>query len=167
MTRANPFLIVYGHKMYFAVSLRTALVILFWGDIPWSAILQRAAFSKTSSFQMMALLSPPIFLSWREPNPYRLSAHPFGYFCLFCLDGRQPTCAKESRKYLEKHIWQVPCSFAGADFCSGKAKLAESTAVFSRALTQHGRKSARQNRYVFDSCQLNHRKGRLFWWKLR
>lgn len=29
MTRANPFLIVYGHKMYFAVSLRTALVILF------------------------------------------------------------------------------------------------------------------------------------------
>jgi hypothetical protein len=25
----------------------------------------------------------------------------------------------------------------------------------SRALTQHGRKSARQNRYVFDSRQLN------------
>ena len=92
--------------------------------------------------------------SWREPNPYRLSARPSGYFRLFCLDGRQPTCAKESRKYLEKHIWQVPCSFAGADFCSGKAKLAENTAVLSRALTLHGRKSARQNRYVFDSRQL-------------
>ena len=37
-------------------------------------------------------------------------------------------------------------SFAGADFRSGKAKLAENTVVLSRALTQHGRKSARQNR---------------------
>ena len=46
------------------------------------------------------------------------------------------------------------CSFAGADFCSGKAKLEENTVVLSRALTQHGRKSARQNRYVFDSRQL-------------
>ena len=46
------------------------------------------------------------------------------------------------------------CSFAGADFCSGKAKREENTVVLSRALTQHGRKSARQNRYVFDSRQL-------------
>jgi hypothetical protein len=51
----------------------------------------------------------------------------------------------------------VPCSFAGADFCSGKAKLEENTAVLSRALTQHGRKSARQNRYAFDSRQLMHK----------
>jgi hypothetical protein len=49
----------------------------------------------------------------------------------------------------------VLCSFAGADFCSGKAKLEENTVVLSRALTQHGRKSARQNRYAFDSRQLN------------
>ena len=47
------------------------------------------------------------------------------------------------------------CSFAGADFCSGKAKREENTVVLSRALTQHGRKSARQNRYAFDSRQLN------------
>ncbi|HCY78405.1 MAG TPA: hypothetical protein DHU74_01640, partial [Clostridiales bacterium] len=39
---------------------------------------------------------------------------------------------------------------------SGKAKLAENTVVLSRALTQHGLKSARQNRYVFDSRQLRH-----------
>ena len=49
-------------------------------------------------------------------------------------------------------------SFAGADFCSGKAKLAENTDVLSRALTQHGRKSARQNRYAFDSRQLMQKK---------
>jgi len=42
-------------------------------------------------------------------------------------------------------------------FCSGKAKLEENTAVLSRALTQHGRKSARQNRYAFDSRQLMHK----------
>ena len=47
------------------------------------------------------------------------------------------------------------CSFAGADFCSGKAKREENTVVLSRALTQRGRKSARQNRYAFDSRQLN------------
>ena len=46
------------------------------------------------------------------------------------------------------------CSFAGADFCSGKTKHEENTVVLSRALTQRGRKSARQNRYVFDSRQL-------------
>ncbi|MBS5689134.1 MAG: hypothetical protein KHW95_02630, partial [Firmicutes bacterium] len=33
--------------------------------------------------------------------------------------------------------------------------LEENTVVLSRALTQHGRKSARQNRYAFDSRQLN------------
>jgi D-serine deaminase-like pyridoxal phosphate-dependent protein len=32
--------------------------------------------------------------------------------------------------------------FCRADFCSGKAKLAENTAVLSRALTQHGLKAA-------------------------
>ena len=111
-----------------------------------------------------------IWLSWRELNPYRLSAHPFGYFRLFCLDGRQPTCIKESRKYLEKRSRQVSCSFVGADFCSGKAKLAENTVVLSKALTQHGRKSARQNRYAFDSRQLNvHYSAKCFcraYWKL-
>ena len=34
------------------------------------------------------------------------------------------------------------CSFAGADFWPGKAKLAENTVVLSRALTQHGLKAA-------------------------
>ena len=47
------------------------------------------------------------------------------------------------------------CSFAGADFCSGKTKHEENTVVLSSALTQHGLKSARQNRYAFDSRQLN------------
>ena len=50
------------------------------------------------------------------------------------------------------------CSFAGADFCSGKTKHEESTVVLSSALTQHGLKSARQNRYAFDSRQLMQKK---------
>ena len=82
-----------------------------------------------------------------------LTASLFGAFRLFLFDGRQPICIKERRKSLENCLLSGACSFGRADFCSGEAKPSAILCVLSRALTTHGRKSARQNRCGFGFRQ--------------
>ena len=68
----------------------------------------------------------------------RLSASFFGAFRPFCFDGHCALCIKEGQKPHKNCLLSDASSFDRDDFCSGKAKPAGNTVVFTRALTQHG-----------------------------
>ena len=77
-----------------------------------------------------------------------------GSFRLVVLALRQQGFVRRGENPSDIACRHVRSSFRGADFCPDKETAAANPVGLARPVTQYGRKSARENRYGFDSRHL-------------